>query len=78
MDIEENEDPIPILSKMREAYSDLTANSSASSPDGNKDLAVAMIIALPPSYSNLAKTLLLRPVPANSASVIMAISKDIR
>ena len=77
-DIEENEDPIPILSKMREAYSDLTANSTASSPDGDKDLAVAMIIALPPSYSNLAQTLLLRPTPADSASVITAVSDDVR
>ena len=77
-DIEENEDPIPILSKMREAYSDLTANSTASSSDSNKDLAVAMIIALPPSYLSLAQTLLLCPTPADSASVITAVSDDVR
>ena len=37
-----------------------------------------MIIALPPSYSNLAKTLLLCPIPADSASVITAVSDDVR
>ncbi|RXK40373.1 hypothetical protein M231_02356 [Tremella mesenterica] len=72
-DIEES-NPITSISAMRRAFNDLTA-SSVSMADSQ--LAYAILIALPPTYSVLASTFYMLGDPS-SAEVISAINDEFR
>ena len=74
-DIEEDEDPTTAISKMREAFNDLSTNSSSTFDDNA--LAYAILMALPLSYSTLVQTLTLRPT-ISSADVITATIDEYR
>jgi hypothetical protein len=54
-DIHEDEDPVPVISRMREAYNDLTGNSNSDMLDDNS-LALAILMALPLSFSTIVQT----------------------
>ncbi|RXK41468.1 hypothetical protein M231_01176 [Tremella mesenterica] len=73
--IQEDEDPLPVISGMREAYNDLA--SSTKTVFADNDLATAILLSLPPSYSTIVQGLSMRD-SITSADVISTVGDEYR
>lgn len=73
-EIEEDEDPAPVIGSMRQAFNDLAASKVRVD---DSQLAYAILLALPPSFAAIAQAFYLEDTP-QSLSVISAINGEWR